>query len=168
MAGCRERRHWCVPAAPSLENDHPCLDDAGGDPDPRVYSYTFPFAGGWFDKPSGLAAIYTGGGTHFSFPGHGIDLITRNPEIELNGTSSRAIFRLAGGGSTGYPNTRASILDLKLTAPPVEGPAGTYSFASPVKSYLTADGLSVFGGFYAPPNNHGFGCFSLSFNVPAS
>jgi hypothetical protein len=157
-----------VPAAPTLESEHPCLDDAGGDSEPRVYSYTFPFANGWYDKPSGVAAIYTGGGTHFSFPGHGIDLITRNPEIELNGGASRAIFQLGGSGSTAYANARASILDLSLGAAPAEGPAGTYSFADEIKGHLTADGLSVFGGFYAPPSNHGFGCFSVSFSVPAS
>jgi hypothetical protein len=152
-----------VPAAPSLEKDHPCLDDEGGDPQPRVYSYTFPFAEGWYDKPTGAGAIYTSGGTHFSYAGHGIDLITRNPEIELNGSASRAIFKLSGAGSTAYRDTRASILDLSLSEAPVEGPAGTFAFAKPIKSHLTADGLSIFGGFYSPPTNHGFGCFSVSF-----
>lgn len=152
-----------VPAAPSLEKDHPCLDDAGDDTQPRVYSYTFPFAEGWYDRPTGVGAIYTSGGTHFSFTGHGIDLTTRNPEIELNGGASRAIFKISGGGSTAYRDTRASILDLSLAEAPVEGPAGTFTFAKPIKSYLTADGLSLFGGFYSPPTNHGFGCFSVSF-----
>jgi len=152
-----------IPAAPSLEKDHPCLDDAGDDTQPRVYSYTFPFTEGWYDRPTGVGAIYTSGGTHFSYAGHGIDLIARNPEIELNGSASRAIFKLSGGGSTAYRDTRASILDLSLAEAPVEGPAGTFAFAKPIKSYLTADGLSIFGGFYSPPTNHGFGCFSVSF-----
>ncbi|HWM62541.1 MAG TPA: HtaA domain-containing protein [Solirubrobacterales bacterium] len=154
-----------VPGAATPEDDHPCLDDAGGDPEPRVYSYTFPFANGWYDRPSGIGAIYAGGGTHFSFPGHGIDLVTRHPEIEINGGASRAIFRLNGGGSTDYGDARAALLDLSLTEAPVEGPAGTFTFANEIKGHLTADGLSVFGGFYAPPNNHGFGCFSVSFST---
>ena len=154
-----------VPGPATPEDAHPCLDDAGGDPEPRVYGYTFPFANGWYDRSSGTAALYTGGGTHFSFPGHGIDLITRNPEIEINGGMSRAIFRLDGSGSTDYGNARAAIIDLSPTAAPVEGPPGTFTFAKEIKSYLSADGLSVFGGFYAPPSNHGFGCFSVSFQA---
>lgn len=154
-----------VSGAAVPEDDHPCLDDAGGNPEPRVYSYTFPFANGWYDRPSGTAALYTSGGTHFSFPGHGIDLVTRNPEIEINGGSSRAIFRLDGSGSTSYGNARAAILDLSLTEAPAESPPGTFTFVNEIKGRLTADGLSVFGGFYAPPDNHGFGCFSVSFTA---
>jgi hypothetical protein len=151
------------PAVP--ESSHPCLDDEGGDTEPRAYAFTFPFANGWYDAASGTAAIYTTGGTHFRFPGHGIDLITRNPEIEVNGGASRAIFRLDGAGSTSYGNARAAILDLGLPGAPVEGPAGTFTFTDEIKGHLSADGLSIFGGFYAPPNNHGFGCFSVSFST---
>lgn len=154
-----------VPGPAVPESAHPCLDDAGGDTEPRVYAYTFPFANGWYDGASSTAAIFTGGATHFRFPGHGIDLITRSPEIEVNGGASRAIFRLDGAGSTAYGNARAAILDLSLPGAPIEGPAGTFTFADEVKGFLSADGLSVFGGFYAPPNNHGFGCFSVSFST---
>ncbi len=157
-----------VPGAPIAESGHPCLDDAGGETKPRIYDYTFPFVNGWYDPPTGVTAIYGSGGVHFSFPGHGIDLSTRNPEIELNGAASRAIFRLRGSGATAYPDARAVMLDLNRNAAPVEGPPGTFAYAAPIRGSLTPDGLSVFGGFYQPPNNHGFGCFAVSFTVPGT
>jgi hypothetical protein len=155
-----------VPGAAIAESGHPCLDDSGGETVPRVYDFTFPFVSGWYDPPTGTSAIYGSGGVHFSFPGHGIELTARNPEIELNGTASRAIFRLKGSGSTAYPDARAALLDLHPLGAPVESPPGTFTYAaSSLRGSLTADGLKVFGGFYSPPSNHGFGCFAVSFST---
>lgn len=155
-----------VPGAAIAESGHPCLDDSGGETVPRVYDFSFPLVSGWYDPPTGIAAIYGSGGVHFSFPGHGIELTARNPEIELNGASSRAIFRLKGSGSTAYPDARAALLDLHPIGAPVEGPPGTFTYvASSLRGSLTPDGLKVFGGFYSPPTNHGFGCFAVSFST---
>ncbi len=147
-----------APAAP--ENTHPCPDRPAGTNPTLVYTYNFPFANGWYDPASGSAALYYLGSVRFSYPAHGIDLTSRNPEIEINGAASRAIFRLR---SDVYADKRAAILGLAPSAPS-EGPAGSFSFPAPLRGALTADGQAVFAGFYAPPNN-GFGCFSVSFST---
>lgn len=147
------------PAIP--ESTHPCPDRPAGTNPTLVYSYDFPFANGWYDPVSGSAALYYGGSVRFGYPAHGIDLTTRNPEIEIAGAASRAIFRLR---SSTYLDKRAAILGLALSSPPSEGPAGTFSFGAPLRGSLTADGQSVFAGFYPPPGN-GFGCFSISFST---
>lgn len=144
-----------------LESTHPCPDRPAGTNPTLVYSYDFPFANGWYDPVSGSAALYYLGSVRFSYPAHGIDLTTRNPEIEINGAASRAIFRLR---SSTYLDKRAAILSLAPSGPPSEGPGGSFSFSTPPRGSLTSDGQAVFAGFYAPPNN-GFGCFSVSFST---
>ncbi len=152
------------PGAPIEEIHHPCPDRPASTNPTLVYSYSFPFSEGWYDDASGEAALYGAGGVRFAYLGHGIDLTTRNPEVEINGAASRVIFRLRGAGALAYPDKRAAILSLALSAAPTEGAAGTLTFGAPVRSSLTADGQSVFAGFYPPPNN-GFGCFAVSFST---
>jgi hypothetical protein len=146
------------------ESSHPCPDRPAGTSPTLVYSYDFPFSNGWYDPASGTAALYYLGGVRFSYPGHGIDLTARNPEIEINGGASRAILRMRGGGETPYPDKRAALLALATTGPPSEGPPSAFSFPAPIRGSLTTDGQAVFAGFYPPPNN-GFGCFSVSFTT---
>jgi len=150
------------PAYPG--NEHPCPDNPVATNPTLTYSYDFPFSNGWYDPASGTTALYHGGGVRFSYPSRGIDLATRNPEIEIAGAASRAIFRLKGAGGTAYPDSRAAIMSLAAGTPAVESPAGTFTYTAPVKATLTPDGEAVFGGFYSPPNN-GFGCFSISFTT---
>jgi Htaa len=146
------------------ESDHPCPDRPAATNPTLVYSYSFPFANGWYDVASGTAALYYGGGVRFTYPSRGIDLATRNPEIELNGEDSRAIFRLRGADETPYPDRRAPLLDLATTGPPGESPPSSFGFPAPLRGNLTADGQNVFAGFYPPPND-GFGCVSVSFQT---
>lgn len=35
-----------------------------------------------------------------------------------------------------------------------------------MRGTLTADGVNVFAGFYAPPDNDEFGCASVEFTMP--
>lgn len=149
-----------TPRAPIPGTSHPCPDSEGTPT--LVYSYDFPFANGWYDPVSGSAALYYGGAVRFSFPSHGIDLTTRNPEIEINGAASRAIFRLRGAANTPYPDQRAAIFDLVPTTP-VPGAPGSFGFPGPIKASLSADGQKAFAGFYNL--NDGFGCFSVSFST---
>lgn len=149
------------PQAPIPGESHPCPDSKGTPT--LVYSYDFPFANGWYDPANGSAALYYGGGVRFSYPSHGIDLTTRNPEIEIAGPASRAIFRLRGAGDTPYPDQRAAIFDLVPTEP-LPGAPGSFGFPGPIEASLSADGQKAFAGFYPPPNN-GFGCFSVSFST---
>jgi hypothetical protein len=153
-------------AEPAIaESSHPCPDRPSVTNPTLVYSYDFPFANGWYDAASGTAALYYGGGVRFSYPAHGIDVAARNPEIEINGGASRAIFRLRGQGETPYPDQRASLLSL-VPSTPIQGSPGSFGFAAPIRGALTDDGQTVFAGFYPPPGN-GFGCFSISFSTGA-
>ena len=152
--------------APIQESNHPCPNNPSDTNPTLVYSYDYPFANGWYDPVSRTAALYYGGGVRFSFPSHGIDVAARNPEIEINGNASRAIFRLRGAGQTPYPDKRAGLLSLPSVAPEPLGSPNTFGFAAPLRGTLTSDGQAVFAGFYPPPND-GFGCFSVSFSVAA-
>ncbi len=150
------------PAIP--ESSHPCPDRPAETAPTLVYSYSFPFASGWHDPPTGTTALYQSGGIRFDYPSRGIDLTMRNPEIEINGPASRAILRLRHGAG---PDPRVAFLSLAATAPPVEGPAGTFVYSAPVRGAITAEGRAAFGSFgniYNPPND-GFGCFAISFTT---
>ena len=149
--------------APIAENSHPCPNSPAGTNPTLAYSYDFPFANGWYDAASGSAALYYGGGVRFSFPSHGIDVTARNPEIEINGGASRAIFRLRGAAQTPYPDKRAALLSLPASTP-APGLPSSFGFPGPLRGMLTTDGQRVFAGFYPPPND-GFGCFSISFTT---
>lgn len=152
-----------LPGPTKPEADHVCPDNPA-DRGEFVFDFSFPFANGWHDPPSGTTALYTGGGVHYRYPSRGIDLATSNPEIEINGAASRVIVRLRGSASTTYPDSRTAMLNLNLAGGPVESPPGTFTYSSPVRSSLDPNGQSIFAGFYPPPNN-GFGCFSISFST---
>jgi hypothetical protein len=131
-------------AGPELRNDqHPCPDSPSSAAPDLVYTYTLPFAHGWHDEASGQTAIYTTGGTHFSFPSHGIDLVTRNLEVELTGASSRVIAR--------FGTQRGVFFDLAA-------PAGGLQRGS----IPEGGSEGVFAGFYQPGT--GFGCVSVSYS----
>jgi len=127
------------------------------------YEIAFTPTESWFDPATNTAAINGAGSASFRFKGHGIDLTGSDPEIQLNGSSSQAIFRFSGAEGTPYPNQRVSLLNLTPTAPTVEGNTYTYNL---LRGTLTPNGEKVFAGFYTAPTNNGFGCVSASFTVP--
>jgi hypothetical protein len=135
--------------------------------DPQlVYAFHFPFSHGWYDPTSRTAGVYFGGG-RFQYAAHDIDLDAKEPEIEINGTSSRAIFRLDGRGGTNPGNKRAVMVDLNLAAaPPVETPGSVSYDRIPGTIPLSGGSQSVFADFYAPGDT--FGCISVSFTYPAA
>ena len=73
-----------------------------------------------------IAAVYFTGGVNFKFQAHGIDLDTKDPEIEVNGASSRAIFRFDGRGETNPGNKRGVLVDLAPGTPSVSGQSVTW------------------------------------------
>lgn len=128
-----------------------------------VYSYRYLFAHGWYDPPSKTAAVYFTGGVNFQYPSHGIDLDAKDPEIEINGGSSRAIFRFDGRGDTNPGNKRGVLVDLDPSAsptPPVEGPGSVAYDRIPGTIPESGGSRSVFAGFYLPGER--FGCVSMS------
>ena len=130
------------------------------------YAIDFTPKASWYDPPSGIAAIYGQGSVGFRWKAHGIDLTASDPEIEINGASSRAIFRFSGSEGTPYPNQRADLLSLDTAGRPTVTNGGETLTYDLMRGRLTANGVNVFAGFYAPPSNDEFGCVSVSFNIP--
>jgi hypothetical protein len=141
---------------------HPCSDVAYGGTPSDAFDFTYHYApkSGWYDPPTGAAAVYGRGSVRFSWQSHGIDLVASDPEIELVPGNARAIFRFSGSGGTAYPNQRAVLTELDLAGQPlVSGNTRTYTA---VRGRLSEDGQAVFAGFYPPPDD-GFGCVTVSF-----
>ncbi|MBK5219400.1 MAG: HtaA domain-containing protein [Thermoleophilia bacterium] len=115
---------------------------------------------------TGSAGVYGQGSVAFRWQGHGIDLSATDPEIEINGAASRAIFRFKGSGGTAYPDQRAVLLSLDQSGQPTISNGGKTVTYSLMRGTLTADGVNVFAGFYTPPDNDEFGCVSVAFTTP--
>jgi hypothetical protein len=139
-------------------------------PSGQAFPYEIDFAAGssWYDPASGQAAINGIGSAGFRFKGHSINLTGSEPEVQINGAASQAVFRFSGSEGTPYPNQRVALLKLGMSGQPTtsvsEGKT-TYSY-NLMRGLLTADGEKVFAGFYTAPSNNGFGCVSASFTTP--
>jgi len=132
-----------------------------------AFRFTYRPLSGWWDAASQTAALYYAGTLNFRFFSHGIDIDTSNPEIELNGPASRAIFRLGGRRSTPYGNKRGVLvnLDPTTTVAPRCATAGKTVTCNDIPAKVPADaGQSVFAGFYQPGDQ--FGDISVSFTTP--
>jgi Htaa len=143
---------------------HPCSDVSYGGTPSDTFDFTYHYApqSGWYDPPTGAAAIYGRGSVRFSWQSHDIDLVASDPEIELVPSNPRTIFRFSGSGGTAYPNQRAVLTELDLAGQPVvSGNTRTYTA---VRGRLSEDGQAVFAGFYPPPDD-GFGCVTVSFTT---
>ena len=118
----------------------------------------------WYDPVSGTAGIYGQGDVRFSYASRGIDLTAGDPEVEIDGAASRAIFRFNGAKNTPIANRRVALVDLDLSGQPTISNGGkTFSYTL-MRGALTADGVSVFAGFYQAGTN--FGCVSVAFTTP--
>jgi hypothetical protein len=127
------------------------------------YEIDFTPAESWFDPATGTASIAGTGSVSFRFKAHTINLTGADPEFQLTGANSSAIFRFSGSEGTPYPNQRVSLLNFNATTPTISGSTYTYNL---LRATLTPDGEKVFAGFYTAPTNNGFGCLSASFSVP--
>lgn len=144
----------------------PCPDRTSESDAQLPYSIEFAPQASWYDPASGVAGIYGQGSVTFRWAAHSIDLTASDPEIEINGASSRAIFRFSGSGGTAYPDQRASLVSLDLSGKPtVSGDGKTLAYDL-MRATLTPDGVNVFAGFYNPPDNDEFGCVSVEFTLP--
>ena len=122
------------------------------------YEFRFPFKSGWRDAASGKAAVSYTGTVNFRYPSHGIDMQAENPEIELNGAASRAIFRMDGRREVLidlHPDQAASV----TTSP--DGKTVTYTQIPGTVPEESSD--SVFAGFYLPGDD--FGWVSVAFST---
>lgn len=131
-----------------------------------VYSFGFPFRGGWYDASSGTAATTFRGKVGFRFKSHTIDMSAAEPEIEINGDRSRVIFRMDGKDGTQLGGTRGVLIDLDLSkaeSRSVSPDGKTHSYVKVPGTIPANAGSSVFAGFYAP--GEGFGSVTLSFTT---
>ncbi|MDA0181536.1 HtaA domain-containing protein [Solirubrobacter phytolaccae] len=159
-----------------------CTSSGAANDAELLYQFHFPFKSGWYDPASGTAALYYSGGVHFGYADHTIDLNGGDPEIELNGASSRAIFRFNGSGGTAVANKREVLMNLATAAGPVAkactvdpGPAGlpasaanpdgttTYTYERIAGVIPDGSAQTVFAGFYLPGDK--FGWMTVSFTV---
>jgi len=144
----------------------PCPDRPAPSTASLDYTIEFPAKESWYDPLSGEAGIYGTGNVTFRYTAHTIDLTAAEPEIEINGSASRAIFRFDGSGGTPYPNQRVALETLETAGRPTvsnEGKTFTYNL---MRGRLTAEGEDVFAGFYTAPDDNEFGCVSASFTLP--
>jgi hypothetical protein len=144
----------------------PCPDRPSSAYVPLTYTVNFPAKESWYDPISGEAGIYGSGNVAFRYSAHAINLTASEPEVEINGASSRAIFRFSGSGGTPYPNQRVALETLDTSARPTVSPDGKALTYSLMRGRLTEDGEKVFAGFYTAPSDNEFGCLSATFTLP--
>ena len=133
------------------------------------YGFHFPFAGGsWHDAGANpadpaddSALVRFGGAVRFLYSGHGIDLSTAQPEIEIAGAKSRAIFSVSESG--GAP-TRQVLINLDLSrAGAISASGNGFTYERVPGAIPAGTAASTFAGFYAPGTD--FGCATVSFTT---
>lgn len=144
----------------------PCPDRPSTSDAQLPYAIEFAPKASWYDPASGTAGIYGQGSVSFRWAAHSIDLTASDPEIEIAGADSRAIFRFSGSGGTAYPDQRASLVSLDPSGQPTVTNGGKTFTYSLMRGTLTPDGVNVFAGFYTAPDNDEFGCVSVELTVP--
>jgi len=144
----------------------PCPDRPSSSGVPLAYTIDFPAKESWYDPLTGVAGIYATGSVSFRYPAHAINLTAGEPELQLGGASSRAIFRFSGSGGTPYPNQRVAVETLETAGRPTVSPDGKTLAYNLMRGRLTPDGEKVFAGFYTAPSDNEFGCISVSFTLP--
>jgi hypothetical protein len=132
------------------------------------YGFQFPFASGWLDPGADpgnaaddTALVKFGGAVGFRYSAHGIDLATAEPELELRGAASRAIFAISENGG---PASRQVLVNLDLArAAAIRAEGGSFTYERVPGAIPAGTASSTFAGFYAPGTD--FGCFTLSFKT---
>lgn len=140
---------------------HACKDNWA--PQSDVYAYNLPFTGGWWDAASGTGALYYAGSVRWFFPEHGIDIVASGAEVEINGASSRAIFRF--DDITENTARRGAFLSLNTAAPLNSVAPAPGTGVSRLKATIfTNPASSPFGNFVTQFESvPGWGCMDLDF-----
>jgi hypothetical protein len=121
---------------------------------PLVYQFHFPLKAGWYDPVSKTTRLTYTGTVTFSYKQHGIKLTARDPEIEIDGAGSRAVFVTANAGEA---EKRGILVKLDPSGAAAITDAGTAHTWEQVPGAIPADaGESVFAGFYAANDPFGW------------
>jgi len=128
-----------------------------------VYSFGFPFTSGWTDAATDTALIKGSGGVAFRHCRNTINFHVNEPEIELDGSNSRMIFRVNGLDGTAYPNQRAVVVDLDLTQAD-ESTSGKTTTWENIPGFVPEGSAGVFADFYF--GGDAFGELDLSVTRP--
>jgi hypothetical protein len=143
----------------------PSRGDSGTGPE-LVYDFSFPFRDGW--AAGDVAALRFGGSLTFTYPEHGnLEVTAREPEIELSGSASRAIFRFAGASiDPSSRNRRAVLLRLDpAAATRTQSPDGRTVTYERIPAWVAEGAESgVFAGLYMPGAE--FGWMTVSYTTP--
>ncbi|MET0559218.1 MAG: HtaA domain-containing protein [Solirubrobacterales bacterium] len=110
-------------------------------------------AGGQPDHADDKLVAEGTGTVLFCKPGHGFDVVLRNPTVTIDGASSRITADIGANlGGTWYPFQRVDVADLDLSGiEPTLSDGGNTLVWEDVPATLTADGATAtgLGGFYS-------------------
>ena len=162
--------------------------NSGGVSDAQLrYQFRFTPRSAWYQPSTGRAGLNFTGTVNFRYKAHTIDLNMKNPEIDVNGTASRAIFRLSGSDGTNLGDIRPPLIDLGLTGPKPKqcaadpGPAGidapsgvanpdgsrTFTFER-MPGTVAPEGAAAVFSDYGYQAGDPFGWMTVTFTVPAA
>lgn len=140
---------------------------APGTSEALSYDFRFPFTGGWLDPGVSVdagddtALVDFGGAVRFLYSAHGIDISAADPEIELAGANSRAIFAISEAGGVAK---RQVLINLDLSrAAGVSVSGATHTYERVPGAIPPGTASSTFAGFYTPGTE--FGCVTVSFTT---
>ena len=114
--------------------------------DPLIYDYYFKFKAGWQDPVSGQARLLFTGRVNFKWSAHMIDLAMTDPEIEINGNASRAIYCSANMANAGETFKRSVLVNL-------DSSQGLARMKGTVPKDAAED---TFNGYYFPGDEFGW------------
>ncbi len=116
--------------------------------------FGFDNARSWYSPTSNTGVLYYTGTVRYLWEAHGIDLTFKDPEVELNGTSSRIVFEVSGAACSNLAAKRVNVLKLTIPSGSPTAAAPTYTFA-PLAARITADGATLFSSMYFEDNAWG-------------
>lgn len=131
------------------------LPTTNGDLISLPYTYSFPFASGWYDPVSGTASVSFTGGLRHLFPAHTIDLTVRNPRVVLNGAQSQIEATVSGQAGGTVPAATGTYVALNAAASPRTVEGNVVTVTNIPGAVPTGAGAGVFQGFYPDGDPYG-------------
>ena len=89
--------------------------------------------------------------------------MVNDPEIELDGPTSRVIFRMTGSGDTGGGNQRTVVETLDVSKATATGGGNAFAYERIPGAVPPGAASSVFAGYYLPGDP--FGSVSISYTT---